>query len=218
MPSFLSKVFGRKKDEKDPPRTQGRVSDASLLGGQFEAVSPSATKFPEVPNGKGLGRDNHTGFTLFRAKSRQAPPELSEKRANVPQLSLRLPSQRDVFESEADEQKSLTDSVIGDRRLNSVETLTLIRACSQAITARGTSFIILRFLRAGLNSDIKASKLSALCIHTGILLLRTFSDGSFRSSFNLWLPKAPYLRSLQPILPLSPLLSLKLLLLVLPMM
>lgn len=159
MPSFLSKVFGRKKDEKDAPRAEGRVSDASLLEGNFEALSPSATKFPEAPNGKGQTRekDKDTGFMLFRVKSRQPPPEASEKRVDVPQLSLRLPSQREVFESESDDQKSLTDSVIGDRRLNPAETLTLIRACSQAITARGTLFTILHvFYVPGLRSNFRS--------------------------------------------------------------
>ena len=142
MPSFLSKVFGRKKDERDPPRAEGRVSDASLLEGNFEALSPSAIKYPEAPNGKGhvKEKEKDAGFMAFRVKSRQPPPLVPEKRVSVPQLSLRLPSQRDVFETESDDQNSLTDSVIGDRRLNPVETLTLIRACSQAITARGTLF------------------------------------------------------------------------------
>lgn len=149
MPSFLTKVFGRKKDEKEPPpRHEGRVSDASLLGGKFETLSPSANKFPEVPNGKGQvkEKDKDIGFTLFKVKSRQVSSEIPEKRVEAPKLSLRLPSQRDVFEPESEEQKSLTDSVLGDRRLNPVETLTLIRACSQAITARGTVALI-PFLR-----------------------------------------------------------------------
>jgi hypothetical protein len=162
MPSFLSKVFGRKKDEKDPPRTEGRVSDASLLEGKFETLSPSATNFPEAPNGKGQVKDGEkdkdTGFTLFRVKSRQPPPERSEKRVQVPQLSLRLPSQREVFEAEAEDQKSLADSVIGNRRLSPVETLALIRACSQAITVRGTLSPYYASVCIGLNSNSKASK------------------------------------------------------------
>jgi hypothetical protein len=146
MPSFLSKVFGRKKDEKEAPQGQGRVSDVSMLEGNFETLSPSATKFPEAPNGKRPGKDKEKdkipGLALFRVKSNQAAPERPEKRVEVPQLSLRLPSQRDVFQSESDDQKSVADSVIRDRRLNPAETLSLVRACSQAITARGALFTI----------------------------------------------------------------------------
>lgn len=160
MPSFLSKVFGRKKDDKEPPLPQGRASDPSLLEGKFESVSPSATKFPEVPNGKGNGHGNgkekeKDGFALFKVKSRPASPDVLQKRIDVPQLSLNLPGPKEdpssralgvVFEGDPDAQILLGDSVLGSRRLNPLETLILVRACSQAIAARGTSFKLITYL------------------------------------------------------------------------
>ncbi|KAF5378535.1 hypothetical protein D9615_007190 [Tricholomella constricta] len=150
MPSFLSKVFGRKKDDKESPRSPGRVSDPELLDGKFESVSPSATKFPEVANGKGVGqgkeKEKDASFTLFRTKSRPASPDIDEKRVNIPLLSLNLPGPKGdspsralgaVFEADLDAQILLSDAAIGSRRLNPLETLILVRACSQAITARG---------------------------------------------------------------------------------
>jgi hypothetical protein len=156
MPSFLSKVFGRKKDDKESPRSQGRVSP-SLLEGKFESVSPSATKFPEVPNGKGNGHGKEKekakekekdSFALFKAKSRPASPDALKKRVDIPQLSLNLPGPKEdsssralgvVFEGDPDAQILLGDSIMGERRLNPLETLILVHACTQAITARGTS-------------------------------------------------------------------------------
>ncbi|KAG5642658.1 hypothetical protein DXG03_002370 [Asterophora parasitica] len=148
MPSFLSKVFGRKKDDKESPRSPGRVSDPELLDGKFESVSPSATKFPEVANGKGEGKDKEkdASFTLFRAKYPTASPDTNEKHAALPLLSLNLPGPKDnsaaralgaVFEADPDATILLSDAVIGSRRLSPLETLILVKACSQAITARG---------------------------------------------------------------------------------
>ncbi|RDB18230.1 hypothetical protein Hypma_000622 [Hypsizygus marmoreus] len=145
MPSFLSKVFGRKHHDKDSPRSPGRASDSSLLEGKFEAVSPSATKFPEVTNGKSEAKGKEKD-ALFRAKSRPASPGATEKRSDYPHLSLNLPLPKDdsssralgvVFEADPDAQILLSDSAIGDRRLNPLETLSLVRACSEAITTRG---------------------------------------------------------------------------------
>ncbi|GLB44295.1 putative protein with domain of unknown function (DUF1708) [Lyophyllum shimeji] len=146
MPSFLSKVFGRKKDDKESPRSPGQQSDSELLDGKFESVSPSATKFPEVVNEKVQGKEKDTGFTLFKSKSRPSSPEDTEKRQDVPHLSLNLPGLKDesasralgvVFEADPEAQILLSDAAIGGRRLNPLETLILVRACSQAITARG---------------------------------------------------------------------------------
>ncbi|TFK37305.1 hypothetical protein BDQ12DRAFT_667228 [Crucibulum laeve] len=151
MPSFLSKVFGRKKDDKDALSTSPR-----LLEGKFErvspTVSPSATNFPEVGegtvNGKSNGhrkdKDKDTPFTLFRAKSRPSgdvnQQQNQHKSEPLPQLSLNLPEVKEgsvAFEANPDAQVLLSDAVVGTRRLNPAETLTLVRTCSEAITARG---------------------------------------------------------------------------------
>lgn len=152
MPSFLSKVFGRKKDDKGSPRSSSHISDGELLDGKFESVSPSATKFPEAANGKRAGltkeKEKDTGFSLFRSKS-PASPETTVKPLDVPHLSLNLPEPKDdsasrtlraVFEADPDTQLSLSDAVIGSRRLSPLETLILVRTCLQAIAARGTFY------------------------------------------------------------------------------
>ncbi|KAG5638831.1 hypothetical protein H0H81_009602 [Sphagnurus paluster] len=148
MPSFLSKVFGRKKDDKESPRSPGRVSDPDLLDGKFESVSPSATKFPEVVNGKdqaGQLKEKDASFTLFRAKSPTTSPT-EKRKADVPHLSLNLhdplddPASRTlgaVFGTDLNAQVVLSDSTIDNRRLSPLETLSLVQACSQVITARG---------------------------------------------------------------------------------
>lgn len=145
MPSFLSKVFGRKKDDKDSPR---RVADTGLLDGKFEAVSPSATKFPEVANERQTRhKEKESPFNVFRSKSRPSSPESKkDRRGEVPHLSLDLPGLRDeeasrelglVFDADPESQV-LSEDVIGRRRLSPLETLVLVRACSEAIIARGT--------------------------------------------------------------------------------
>lgn len=153
MPSFLSKVFGRKKDGKSSPTSRGRGSDGSLLDGKFEAVSPtvspSVTEFPENAHGaNGREKEKDAGFGLFKVKSRPSrpsSPELPRRRDDLPQLSLVLPVPKDdaqartlgvVFEADPDTQ-ILTDVTIGNRRLTPLEALILVRTCSQAIIARG---------------------------------------------------------------------------------
>ncbi|KII90238.1 hypothetical protein PLICRDRAFT_40439 [Plicaturopsis crispa FD-325 SS-3] len=166
MPSFLSKVFGRKKqDDKDsdepttPPRK--RASDPSLLEGKFErispSVSPSATQFVDAAaqvRGSKEHRPTDGGspfptLSLLRSVSRsKSPIPLSPKSTEeLPHLSLNLPGPKGsddnsralgaVFEADPDSRIILDDSVIGARRLNPLETLVLVRACSQAIVSRG---------------------------------------------------------------------------------
>ncbi|KAG7442065.1 uncharacterized protein BT62DRAFT_955226 [Guyanagaster necrorhizus] len=145
MPSFLSRVFGRKKDDKEPSAGR-RTSTVSLLEGKFEAVSPNvslpADKLPEV---KDKEKGKEIGLGLLRTKS--ATPVLSPYvPSEVPHLSLNLPGPKNganarslgvVFEADPDSQILLSQSDIGARRLNPLETLILVRACSQAIVARG---------------------------------------------------------------------------------
>ncbi|KAJ7578693.1 hypothetical protein C8J56DRAFT_354541 [Mycena floridula] len=143
MPSFLSKVFNRKTEDKEP---SPRASNGSLLDGKFEAISPTVSptqeKFAEVQKKeKGKGKD---GFSLLnRTKSGSAVNQNSDK---APHLSLNLSGPKDesgsralgaVFEADPEAQILVPDSLIGERRLNPLETLILVRACSQAITAHG---------------------------------------------------------------------------------
>ncbi|PPQ69057.1 hypothetical protein CVT24_000100 [Panaeolus cyanescens] len=149
MQSFLSKVFGRKKDDKDVSPTQ--LSPGELLGERFEAISPNvspgAAQFLELDPKVNAGEaSKDPGFTLFRAKSRPSSPQTKPKRHDtLPQLSLAFlepngplsPAADFVREADPDMSVLLSDAIIGQRKLNPLEALILIRACSQAIIARG---------------------------------------------------------------------------------
>ena len=162
MPSFLSKVFGRKKEDApvSPTSPKGHKSHPSLLEGKFEAVitpdSPIATNFAEA---YGQPKDKEGGFGLFGAKSRPstAPLPPTKRVEELPTLSLNLPGQKEENGSrvlgvvfEGDRQVLLDDSVIGAKRLNPAETLALVQACSNIITERGASrrsnILLCRFL------------------------------------------------------------------------
>ena len=157
MPSFLSKVFGRKKDDNPSARLPSDVSDPSLLGGHFDAVTPSALEFPHVENGKGeeneKGKQKEGGgpFALFKPKSRPASPDPPQRRA--PHLSLHFSNLKDeaiaralalgvMLERDEELEIILSDEVIGGRRLNPVDALKLVRTCSQAIIDRGTLHLV----------------------------------------------------------------------------
>lgn len=125
MPSFLSKVFGRKKgdDKETEPTTP------SPLGGKFEAVrlTPSVANFGE------------------RRSSGRAVGEGPRKSTDVaPHLSLNLPGVKDeghralglLFPGEG-LQTLLSDSAIGERRLSPSEAQLLVQACSEVIVSRG---------------------------------------------------------------------------------
>ena len=147
MPSFLSKVFGRKKDDKGLPQWDS----GELLGGKFEAispnVSPTAAKYldlePSGSDGREIDNEKEHGPAFFRSKSRLSSPEVKPARLfdtlpplslNFDDLNFRHTSNGHIFEElNAD----ATEAVIGQRRLNPFEALVLIRACSQAITSRG---------------------------------------------------------------------------------
>ncbi|KAJ7462737.1 hypothetical protein B0H11DRAFT_93675 [Mycena galericulata] len=155
MPSFLSKVFGRKKDDTKESRSQNRPSsDASLLEGKFEAVPPVTTPtspgfdLPAQTTDKEKAKD---GFGVFRSKSNRTSPvdtlDQSVARGKVLDyhLSLNLPGPKEestralgvVFEADPDAQILLPDSVIAERKLSPLEAFLLVQACSQAINARG---------------------------------------------------------------------------------
>ncbi|KAF9526239.1 hypothetical protein CPB83DRAFT_896385 [Crepidotus variabilis] len=185
MPSFLSKVFGRKNHEHDhdhehenaeTSHVTSPLSPGELLEGRFEAispnVSPSATRFdldstgkPLSGNGGGKLANSRPGrvavkdkdkdinvFGLFKAKSRPSSPEVQHRRLldTLPHLKLDFehshstgkgePSSSIAANTTADFLQAdsvLSDAVIGQRRLNPLEALVLIRACSKVITARG---------------------------------------------------------------------------------
>jgi len=164
MPSFLSKVFTRKREEKEPGRSHKRssvASKSSLLEGKFEAVSPtispSAAQFPDAAaheNGKEKekekekDRERSGGFPLFRARSpHPVSPQSDAPKSSldVPHLTLNLPVPKEeksralgvVFEADPDDHSTLPDKVIGERRLNPLEALLLIKACSSAIISHG---------------------------------------------------------------------------------
>ena len=148
MHSFLSKVFGRKKDDKETSPTT--LAPGELLEGRFEAVSPNvsptATKFIELdPKVNGHDKEKDNTFTFFKAKSRPASPQLTTKKLDtLPHLSLNFSDFKErSHDPELDVEVLLTDAVIGQRRLNPLEALILIRACSQAIIARGWYLISL---------------------------------------------------------------------------
>ena len=158
MPSFLNKVFGKKKDERLPPSPTAqsnkdatkRHSNASLLEGKYEAVSPSVSpsvaKFTEVAQ---QSKDREGGpLSLFRTRSKN-PTEQSRPSnaasAFVPHLTLNLPVPKEersralgvVFEADPDNIGILPDAVIGERRLSPLEALLLVKACSEAIFKQG---------------------------------------------------------------------------------
>ncbi|EPQ55709.1 hypothetical protein GLOTRDRAFT_105675 [Gloeophyllum trabeum ATCC 11539] len=154
MPSFLTKVFGRNKDDKEAQRQSKRASvQSSLLEGKFEAVSPtvspSATDFAErsQENEKLKQKEKDGGIQgIFRAKSRTTSPTTEPKPLEPPHLSLNLPGLKDerssrplgsVFDASPDGGSVLSESVIGERRLTPAEALVLVRTCSQAIVERG---------------------------------------------------------------------------------
>lgn len=155
MPSFLSKVFGRKKDEKEPSNSK-RHSTGSLLEGKFEAVSPtvSPTAFNFIESAQQLQppREKDIGFNLFRPKSKTSPkPQDANKTSSpAPLLTLNLPVPKEdksralgvVFEADPNGRSTLSNSQIGERRLTPLETLLLVKACATAIIERGGEFSI----------------------------------------------------------------------------
>ena len=155
MPSFLSKLLGRKKVQEPEPSPDKRDSP-TLLEGKFEAVSPtvspSAAHFtdPGVAQIRGhdKAKDKESPFNLLRYKSRPSSdsPTPEKPFADVPHLSLTLPVTRDrggaldvVFEPVHESVALLNQAAIGERRLSPGEAIFLVRACSQVIIERGAS-------------------------------------------------------------------------------
>ena len=166
MPSFLSKVFGRKKDEPTnghtptPAKAQPKhkASNPSLLEGKFEQVVPpetpiqtnfaNALPIPIVSSPlSGVTSREAGGFGLFRSRSRHASPPTAHKPLDeLPSLTLALPTQQEDtdgdglgvdFEGE-NRLPLLDESVIGAKRLNVEECKQLVDACTKAILERGS--------------------------------------------------------------------------------
>jgi hypothetical protein len=149
MPSFLSKVFNRKKQEG--PDDSRHSSDPGLLEGKFEAVSPTvsptAAHFPE-PFGKEREKEKDGVFGLSRSKHAPSSPNRSHGRLDdLPHLTLNLPGPKDdnnaralgvVFEADPELRVLLSDAEIAEKTLSPLETLILVKACSHTITERGT--------------------------------------------------------------------------------
>lgn len=155
MPSFLSKLLGRKKGQ-EPDSPSDKRSSPTLLDGKFEAVSPtvspSAALFtdPTVAQIRGIdkAKDKESPFNLLRYKSRPSSDgQTTEKPiADVPHLSLALPVTKDrgraldvVFEPGHEAGAILVDAAIREKRISPNEALSLVRSCSQVIIERGAS-------------------------------------------------------------------------------
>jgi hypothetical protein len=153
MPSFLSRILGRKKAQGLESPTDNPGYPAPLLDGKFEAispnVSPSAAFFVDPGAAQIRGddklKDKESPFSFFRAKSRASSdlPVVEKPPSDVPHLSLHLPITKDrraldvVFESDPQAFALSNEAAIRERRLTPHEALSLVRACSQVIIERG---------------------------------------------------------------------------------
>ena len=157
MYAFLSKVFGRKKDDRDASSSsQPVLGPGELLGGRFEAVSanvsPSSQCVELDPNinevkDKEKEKEKDVGFSFFKGKWRPASPDVKPTRKldMLPHLSLNFQDPKTepatpflLFTTD----QILSDAEIGRRRLNPSEALVLVQACSRAIVARGMTIIL----------------------------------------------------------------------------
>lgn len=148
MPSFLTKVFGRKKDEKDTTSTP--TANSSLLEGKYEAVSPPNSPSAVQHVGSQSTQQGHakeSSLALFRSRSRTVDKQQpsNSASASAPHLTLNLPVPKEeksralgvVFEADPDSNSLVSDEVVGERRLTPLEALLLVKACSSAIAERG---------------------------------------------------------------------------------
>jgi hypothetical protein len=164
MPSFLSKVFGRKKDDKD----SNQLGPGELLDGKFEAISPNispnATHYlelqsdattvpaPDSDAGRIIYEEKESGLSFFRTKLRSSSPEIKPKSLfdALPPLYLDFddlkdkPAYNGYLFGESNSDALFSDNVLGQRRLNPMEALVLIRACAKAIISRGKFSHLLR--------------------------------------------------------------------------
>ena len=151
MYAFLSKVFGRKKDDKEasPSSSQPVLGPGELLGGRFEAISVNTSpiaQFAELDqkNEEAKDKEKDPGFSFFKGKWRPASPDVKPTRKLdiLPHLSLNFQEPKAASTSPDlgllfTTDQILSDAVIGQRRLNPLEALVLVQACSRAIIAKG---------------------------------------------------------------------------------
>lgn len=172
MAAFLSKILSRGKDkdkEKEKEKEKGgglkepnknkRSSFPSLLEGKFEAVSPtvspSVSKYEDAEKEREREREREKEkekerIGLFRPRSRTKSPTrgASGRKSELPYLTLNLnlPSVKedDKKDRELDVVYEGLDAVaLGEKRLTPQDALKLVRACSEAISSRGTRLIFL---------------------------------------------------------------------------
>ncbi|EAU88356.2 hypothetical protein CC1G_05122 [Coprinopsis cinerea okayama7 len=147
MPSFLSKVLRRKRDDREGSSASKR-SEPEAKGARREDDSPSTPNFPD-DNGQQRGRGREATKdkdralrTFFRSKSRApSPSERKRKSEDAPVSFLSLDLLNDAGSEPTavldDSAVLLSNKALGDRKLTPVEAAGLVRTCSQAITLRG---------------------------------------------------------------------------------
>ncbi|KAF8259083.1 hypothetical protein EI94DRAFT_1813962 [Lactarius quietus] len=111
MPSFLSKLLGRKKAQ-EPESPSDKRSSPTLLDGKFEAVSPTVSPSAAL-------------FTDPSSRPSSDSPTTENPATDVPHLSLTLPVTKDrgrtldvVFEPGHEAVSLLNDATIRERRLS----------------------------------------------------------------------------------------------------
>ena len=145
------------------PNKNKRSSFPSLLEGKFEAVSPtvspSVSKYEDAEKEREREREREKEkekerekerIGLFRPRSRTKSPTrgASGRKSELPYLTLNLnlPSVKedDKKDRELDVVYEGLDAVaLGEKRLTPQDALKLVRACSEAISSRGTRLIFL---------------------------------------------------------------------------
>ncbi|TDL27000.1 hypothetical protein BD410DRAFT_763278, partial [Rickenella mellea] len=162
MPAFLSKVFSRRKHddgnkdgtaaardrEKDgAPASNKRASVHSVLEGAFAGKFSEAQQHDkDKDKEREKDKDKAAVKTVGRTRSKQKIRG-EQTRDDVPHLTLNLSDPKAdvsasapldvVFDAGSDGREPLDDAVLGARRLSPVEAVSLVRACSEVISAKG---------------------------------------------------------------------------------
>lgn len=135
MPSFLSRVFGGKKDDDKKERRLSAPS--TLLEGKFEAVSPSVSPsahnftvpLPEKEKDKGLLRTFSRAQDKDKDKATDLPPHLSLNLSDTRNLA----TLDEVFRGAV-----LSDDELRDKTLSVNDCLALVKVCAAVIALHGT--------------------------------------------------------------------------------
>lgn len=168
MTAFFAKVFSRKKADDKDKESKGKstsstskqpVAAPSLLEGKFEAISPTVSPSAERFSSEAAKharvqereKEKEKGLSLLRVVSRsKSPPRgLAQRQEDIPHLTLNLPGPKEgdrgralgaVFEAGPEELMLLDEKTLKERKLTPLQTLLLVRECTQIITARGQIF------------------------------------------------------------------------------